>query len=105
MAADANTVRQEQADAAGTISGAKRREVTIAVQDESIFLRTGTNERNLWSRIVDPVAVSRHGRRDRTAVFDALQRTEPGLCGSMKGSTARPIPTAGQLACREDPIW
>ena len=46
-AADADTVRQWQADAAGTISGAKRRGFTIVVQDESIFLRTGTNGRKL----------------------------------------------------------
>ena len=42
------------------------------VQDESIFLRTGTNGRKLWSRVGDPVTVSRHGRRDRTIVFGAL---------------------------------
>ena len=71
-AADADTVRQWQADAAGTISGAKRRGFTIVVQDESIFLRTGTNGRKLWSRVGDPVTVSRSGRRDRTVVFGAL---------------------------------
>ena len=42
------------------------------VQDESIFLRTGTNGRKLWSRVGDPVTVSKHGRRDRTIVFGAL---------------------------------
>ena len=46
-AADADSVRQWQADATGTISGAKRRGFTIVVQDESIFLRTGTNGRKL----------------------------------------------------------
>ena len=71
-AADDGTVRQWQADAAGTISGAKRRGLTIVVQDESIFLRTGTNGRKLWSRVGDSVTVSRHGRRDRTVVFGAL---------------------------------
>ena len=71
-AADADTVRQWQADAAGTISGAKRRGFTIAVQDESIFVRTGTNGRKLWSRVGDPVTASRRGRRDRTVVFGAL---------------------------------
>ena len=44
-AAGADAVRQWQAGAAGTISGAKRRRFTIVVQDESIFLRTGTNGR------------------------------------------------------------
>ena len=38
-------------------------------QDESIFLRTGTNGRKLWSRVGEPVAVIRHGRRDRTVVY------------------------------------
>ena len=42
------------------------------VQDESIFLRTGTNGRKLWSRVGDPVTVGRHGRRDRAVVFGAL---------------------------------
>ena len=71
-AADADTVRQWQADAAGTISGAKRRGFKIVVQDESIFLRTGTNGRQPWSRVGDPVTVSRHGRRYRTVVFGSL---------------------------------
>ena len=71
-AAGADAVGQWQAGAAGTISGAKRRGFTIVVQDESIFLRTGTNGRKLWSRVGDPVTVSRHGRRDRTIVFGAL---------------------------------
>ena len=71
-AAGADAVRQWQAGATGTISGAKRRRFTIVVQDESIFLRTGTNGRKLWSRVGDPVTVSRHGRRDRTIVFGAL---------------------------------
>ena len=43
-AADADSVRQWQAGAAGTISEAKRRRFTIVVQDESIFLRTGRTE-------------------------------------------------------------
>ena len=71
-AADSDAVRQWQAGAAGTISWAKRRRFTIVVQDESIFLRTGTNGRKLWSRVGDPVTVSRHGRRDRAIVFGAL---------------------------------
>ena len=71
-AADADSVRQWQAGAAGTISGAKRRGFTIVVQDESIFLRTGTNGRKLWSRVGDPVTVSRHGRRDKTIVYGTL---------------------------------
>ena len=50
-AAGADAVRQWQVGAAGTISGAKRRRFTIVVQDESIFLRTGTNGRKLWSRV------------------------------------------------------
>ena len=71
-AADADSVRQWQAGATGTISGAKRRGFTIVVQGESIFLRTGTNGRKLWSRVGDPVTVSRHGRRDKTVVYGTL---------------------------------
>ena len=71
-AADADSVRQWQADATGTISGAKRRGFTIVVQDGSIFLRTGTNGRKLWSRVGDPVTVSRHGRRGKTIVYGTL---------------------------------
>ena len=48
---DADSVRQWQAGATGTISGAKRRGFTIVVQDESIFPRTGTNGRKLWPRV------------------------------------------------------
>ena len=71
-AADADSVRQWEAGVTGTISGAKRRGFTIVVQDESIFLRTGTNGRKLWSRVGEPVAVIRHGRRDRIVVCGAL---------------------------------
>ena len=71
-AADADSVRQWQADATGTISGAKRRGFAVVVQDESIFIRIGTNGRKLWSRVGEPVAVIRHGRGDRTIVFGAL---------------------------------
>ena len=70
--ADADAIKRWQADAADMISGAKRRGFTIVVQDESIFLRTGTNGRKLWSRVGDPVAVTRYGRRDRTVVYGAL---------------------------------
>ncbi len=65
-------VRQWQADAAGTISGAKQRGSTIVAQDESIFIRIGTNGRKPWSRVGDPVAVGRSGRRDKTIVYGAL---------------------------------
>ena len=71
-AADADSVRQWQAGAAGTISWAKRRGFAVVVQDEPIFLRTGRMEGSLWSRVGDPVTASRHGRRDRTIVFGAL---------------------------------
>ena len=71
-AAGADAVRQWQAGATGTISGAKRRGFTIVVQDESIFLRAGTNERRLWSRVGDPVAVSKHGRGDKAIVYGTL---------------------------------
>ena len=71
-AADSDAVRQWQAGAAGTISWAKRRGFAVVVQDESIFIRIGTNGRKLWSRVGDPVTVSRYGRRDRTIVFGAL---------------------------------
>ena len=47
-AAGADAVRQWQAGATSTISGAKRRGFTIVVQDESIFIRIGTNGRKLW---------------------------------------------------------
>ena len=71
-AADADSVRQWQTGAVGTISRAKRRGFTIVAQDESIFLRTGTDGRKLWSRVGDPVTVSRHGRRDKTIVYGTL---------------------------------
>ena len=71
-AADVGSVRQWQAGATGTISGAKKRGFTIVVQDESIFLRTGTNGRKLWPHVRDPVTVSRHGRRDKTIVYGTL---------------------------------
>ncbi len=71
-AAGADAVRQWQAGATDTISGAKRRGFTIVVQNKSILLRTGTNGRKLWSRVGDPVTVSKHGRKDRTVVFGAL---------------------------------
>ena len=71
-AADACTVRQWQADAAGTISRARRRGFAVVVQDESIFVRTGNNGKKLWSRVGDPVTVTRSGRRDRTVVYGAL---------------------------------
>ena len=71
-AADADTVRQWQYDAAGTILRARRRGFAVVVQDESIFVRMGTNGRKLWSRTGDPVTVSRSGRRDRTVVYGAL---------------------------------
>ena len=71
-AADADSVRQWQAGATGTIAGAKGLGFTIVAQDESIFLRTETNGRKLWSRVGDPVTASRHGRRDRTIVLGAL---------------------------------
>ena len=70
--ADSDAVRQWQAGAAGTISWAKRRGFAVVVQDESIFIRIGTNGRKLWSRVGEPVAVIRHGRRDRTVVYGAL---------------------------------
>ena len=70
-AADADAVRQWQADAAGMISEAKRRGFAVVVQDEPIFLRTGTNGRKLWSRVGEPVTVIRHGKRDRTVVYGA----------------------------------
>ena len=78
-AAADDTVRQWQADAAGMISGAKRRGLTIVVQNESIFLRTGTNGRKMWSRVGDPMTVSWHGRRNRTVVFGALAEDGTGL--------------------------
>ena len=71
-AADPDAVRQWQAGAAGTISWAKRRGFAVVVQDESIFIRIGTNGGKLWSRVGEPVAVIRHGRGDRTVVHGAL---------------------------------
>ncbi len=69
------------------------------VQDESIFIRIGTNGRKLWSHVGDPVAVSRIGtngrklwshvgdpvavsrtdRRDKTIVYGALAEEETRL--------------------------
>ena len=43
-AADADTVRQRQADTAGTISGAKRRGLTIVVQESPCFSEQGRTE-------------------------------------------------------------
>ena len=71
-AADSDAVRQWQAGAAGTISWVKRRGFAVVVQDESIFIRIGTNGRKLWSRVGEPVAVIRHGRRNRIVVYGAL---------------------------------
>ena len=72
-AADADTVRQWQKDAKSVISGARRRGFrVVVVQDESIFIRLGTNGRKLWSRVGDPVTVVRGGRRDRIVVYGAL---------------------------------
>ena len=88
-AADADSVRRWQAGATGTVSGAKRRGFTIVMQDESIFLRTGMNGRKLWSRVGDPVTVSRHGRRDKTIVYGTLAEDGIRLMGSMGGLTAR----------------
>ena len=78
-AADSDAVRQWQAGAAGTISWAKRRGFAVVVQDEPIFLRTGTNGRKLWSRVGGPVAVIRHGRRDKTIVYGTLAEDGTGL--------------------------
>ena len=89
-AADADSVRQWQAGATSTISGAKRRGFTIVVQDGSIFLRTGTNGRKLWSRVGDPVTVSRHGRRDKAIVYGTLAEDGTRLVrqyGRFDGST------------------
>ena len=88
--ADADSVRQWQAGVTGTISGAKRRGFTIVVQDESIFLRTGTNGRKLWPRVGDPVTVSSHGRRNRTIVLSTLAEDGTRLMrqyGRFDGST------------------
>ena len=71
-AADRETVRQWQKDAKSVISGAKRRKFRIVVQDESIFIRLGTNGRRLWSRVGDPITVVRGGKRDRVVVYGAL---------------------------------
>ena len=71
-ATDSDAVRQWQAGAAGTISWAKRCEFAVVVQDESIFIRIGTNGRKLWSHVGEPAAVIKHGRRDRTVVYGAL---------------------------------
>ena len=88
-AANADSVRQWQADATSTISGAKRRGFAVVVQHESIFIRIGTNGRKLWSRVGDPATVSRHGRRDKTIVYGTLAEDGTRLMGSMGGLTAR----------------
>ena len=56
-AADSDAVRQWQAGATGTISWAKRRGFAVMVQDESIFIRIGTNGRE--------AVVARRGTRGR----------------------------------------
>ena len=97
-AADSDAVRQWQAGAAGTISWAKRRGFTIVVQDESIFLRTGTNGRRLWSRVGEPVVVIRHGRRDKTVVYGALAEDGTRLMRHYErfdGPDVRTIPQGG----------
>ena len=97
-AADADSVRQWQAGATGTISGAKRRGFTIVVQDGSIFLRTGTSGKKLWSRVGDPVTVSRHGRRDKTAVYGTPAEDGTRLMrqyGRFDGPTFVTIPQGG----------
>ena len=78
-AAGAYVVRQWQAGATGTISWAKRRGFAVVVQDESIFIRIRTNGRKLWSRVGEPVAVIRHGGRDRTVAYGALAEDETRL--------------------------
>ena len=88
-AANADSVRQWQADATSTISGAKRRGFAVVVQHESIFIKIGTNGRKLWSRVGDPATVSRHGRRDKTIVYGTLAEDGTRLMGSMGGLTAR----------------
>ena len=62
------------------IGGKKVRIYAVVVQDESIFLRTGTNGRKLWSRVGDPVAVSRHRQEGQghRHVRRACRRTESG---------------------------
>ena len=70
---DADSVRQWQAGATGTISRAKRRRFTIVVQDESIFHQDWDRTEGGCGRASgDPVTVSRHGRRDKTVVYGAL---------------------------------
>ena len=83
-AAGGYEVRRWQVDAAGTISSAKQRGFTIVVQDESIFIRIGTNGRKLWSRVGDPVAVSRTDRRDKTIVYGALAEEETRLMRAVR---------------------
>ena len=56
-AADDETVRRWQADAAGTIRHARRRGFAVVVQDESVFVRIGTNGKKMWSRVGDPVTL------------------------------------------------
>ena len=74
-------------------------------QDESIFLRTGTNRRKMWSRVGDPVTVNRHGRRDRTVAYGTLAEDGTRLMGSMGGLTpdVRTIPQGGAPQVEQGP--
>ena len=63
---------RRQADAAGTIPGARRRGPAVAVQDEPVFARMGANGKKTWPRVGDPVTVRRSGRRDGTVAYGAL---------------------------------
>ena len=68
----ADAVRQWQAGATGTISGGKKARIYDRGAGRVHISQNGTNGRKLWSRVGDPVTVSKHGRRDRTVVFGAL---------------------------------
>ena len=94
-ATDSDAVRQWQAGAAGTISWAKRRGFAVVVQDESIFIKIGTNGRKLWSRVGEPAAVIKHGRRDKIVVYGALAED-----GSFEWSITS---SQGHTATRKNP--
>ncbi len=56
-AADAKAVRRWQRTAKDTIALAKRRGFRIAVQDESIFVSTGSDGKKFWSPVGDRIEV------------------------------------------------
>ena len=71
-AADPETVEKWQKDLKPAITGSKRRRRRIIVQDESVFIRVGTNGKKFWSHIREPVSIKRGGKRDKVVAYFSL---------------------------------